>query len=125
MTKEKAKELLPIITAFAEGRSIQLKDAYGNWYNSINPDFSKNPEDYRIEPTLRYRPFENTKECWNEIGKHSHFGWIKFKDEEESYIHCEGIEDKGIFYNSISWTFENMLNDFTFVDGSPFGIKEE
>lgn len=49
--------------------------------------------------------------------KHSHFGWIKFK--------CEGIEDRGIFYNSISWTFKNMFDDFTFIDGSPFGIKEE
>lgn len=125
MTKEEAKELLPIITAFVEGKTIEVRGNDDTWDEVRYPSFGNGPENYRIKSAPKYRPFKNTKECWNEIGKHSHFGWIKFKGEEESYIHCERIEDCGIFYNASSWTFENMLDDFTFIDGSPFGIKEE
>lgn len=124
MTKEQAKELLPIITAFAEGKTIEVKDDDGKWTEIPYPVFRNIPEKYRIKPEPECRPFKNAKECWNEMEKHSHFGWIKFKREEGS-IHCEGIENRGIFYNSTNWTFKSMFDDFTFIDGSPFGIKEQ
>lgn len=124
MTKEQAKQLLPIITAFAEGKTIEVKDHRSNWNEINDPNFDECPAFYRIKSAPKYRPFKNAKECWNEIGKHSHFGWIKFKGEEESYICCYGIEDNGIFYNSAKWTFESIFDDFTFIDGSPFGVKE-
>lgn len=124
MTKEQAKELIPIITAFSKGEEVQMKDNRGRWDTLVNPDFTRGPENYRIKPALEYRPFKNAKECWNEMEKHSHFGWIKFKGEE-SCIHCAAIENRGIFYNSANWTFKSMFDDFTFIDGSPFGIKEE
>lgn len=79
---------------------------------------------YRIKPDSKYCPFTSARECWNEMLKHQPFGWIKFKREEGS-IHCEGIENRGIFYNSTNWTFKSMFDDFTFIDGSPFGIKEQ
>ena len=125
MTRNQAKEFLPIITAFAEGKTIEVEDDEGKWTEVLCPVFRNIPEKYRIKPNPNYRPFKNAEECWKETEKHSHFGWIKFKGEEESYIHCEGIEDSGIFYNSAKWTFESMFDDFAFIDGSPFGIKEE
>lgn len=124
MTKEQAKELLPIITAFSEGKPIEVKGAYGEWVEVISPDFVDDPEKYRIKSEPKYRPFESAKECWEEIEKHSHLGWIKFKGREESYILCEAIEDRGILYNSNTWTFEYMFDNFAFIDGSPFGRKE-
>ena len=125
MTKEQAKEFLPIITAFAEGKTIEVKDDGGEWTEVPCPVFRNVPERYRIKPNQNYRPFKNAKECWNEIEKHSHFGWVKFKGEEGDYVYCAGIEDRGIFYNCASWTFESMFDDFVFIDGSPFGIREE
>lgn len=124
MTKEQAKELIPIITAFSKGEEVQMKDNKGRWDTLVNPDFTRGPENYRIKPASEYRPFKNAKECWNEMEKHSHFGWIKFKGGE-SCIHCAAIENRGIFYNSANWIFKSMFDDFTFIDGSPFGIKEE
>lgn len=124
MTKDQAKLFLPIITAFAEGKTIQMKGADDKWQVSVNPGFTRNPEDYRIKPELKYRPFKNLEECWAEMQKHQPFGWVKFKGEETSYMHCQAIEDRGVLYNSDAQTFEYMLNDFTFIDGSPFGILD-
>lgn len=125
MTREQVKSLLPVIIAFAEGKQIEAKDDYDKWYDENNPNFAGNPKNYRIKSEPKYRPFKNADECWAEMQKHQPFGWVSFKGEENSYMQCQGIEDRGILYNSDTWTFEYMLGDFTFIDGSPFGIKEE
>ena len=78
-----------------------------------------------------YRPFKTQEECWNEMLKHQPFGWIKAKDsgspmligniylniDEEVYI----VWAHNGSVNSASDTFYN----FTFADGTPFGIKED
>lgn len=126
MTKEQAKQLLPIITAFAEGKQVQIKDNRGHWDMLVNPGFTDSPENYRIKPVSEYRPFKNAEECWKEMEKHSHFGWVKLKDEEDSdYKHFEAINNNGIDLYSINVTFEEAFDYYIFVDGSPFGIKEE
>lgn len=125
MTRDRIKELLPVITAFAEGKTIEVKNKKNEWNEMDDPHFDADPKVYRIKPEPKYRPFESAKECWEEIEKHSHLGWIKFKGVEESYIHCEAIGDSGIFYNSDTWTFEYMFDNFAFIDGSPFGRKED
>lgn len=52
MKRQQAKELLPIIQAFAEGKTIQYH--YGDNWVDISPDgvvdFSDNPSNYRIKP---------------------------------------------------------------------------
>lgn len=52
MKRQQAKELLPIIQAFAEGKTIQYY--YGDNWVDISPDgavdFSDNPSNYRIKP---------------------------------------------------------------------------
>lgn len=125
MTKDQAKLFLPIITAFAEGKTIQMKGADDKWQVSVNPGFTRNPKNYRIKPELKYRPFKNSEECWAEMQKHQPFGWIKFKNGESGYIHFETIRNDGIYFNSISMNFEESLDYYTFIDGSPFGVKEE
>ena len=76
MTREEAKELLPIIQAFAEGRTIQLlgRDGWTDLYKDFIFDISYR---YRIKPEPKYRPFKNVDECWQEMLKHQPFGWIK------------------------------------------------
>ncbi len=57
MTQQQAKELLPIITAFAEKRLIQVRQADGNWIDSasLSPEiaFTLSPDRYRIKPEPR------------------------------------------------------------------------
>ena len=126
MTKEQAKELIPIITAFSKGEEVQIKDNRGHWDTLVNPDFTKGPENYRIKPASEYRPFKNEEECWKEMENHSHFGWVKLKDEEDSdYKHFEAINNNGMDLYSINVTFEEAFDYYIFVDGSPFGVKEE
>ena len=78
MTREEIKELLPIMQAFAEGKKIQFRCKTGEWLNILNKfDFTLSPDDYRIKPEPKYRPFKNQEECWNEMLKHQPFVWLK------------------------------------------------
>jgi hypothetical protein len=54
MTKEEAKELMPIITAFANGEDIQIQGG-GIWNNLWSEDvsFDLPPRCYRIKPKPR------------------------------------------------------------------------
>lgn len=79
MTREEVKRLLPMIQAFAEGKTVQVKIRTGNetltekWEDMINPEFDAT-RCYRIKPELTYRPFKDTEECWEEMQKHEPFG---------------------------------------------------
>lgn len=64
----------------------------------------------------KYRPFKDVKECWNEMLKHQPFGWLKIKNE--NYLNVlESINNA----KNYQYIFEN----YTFADGTPFGIKED
>ena len=132
MTREEAKELLPIIQAWAEGKNIQfLSD--GEWHDINQADFTCYPDKYRIKPEPKYRPFKSQEECLQEMLKHHPFGWLKSKmngrfscigevygsDEFETvYIALSTSE-------SLSRSSDSMFEQYTFYDGTTFGIKEE
>jgi hypothetical protein len=70
MTREEAKKFLPIIQAFAEGKTIETYSYSGmNWRETNNPSFSLCFE-YRVKPSTKYRHFNSKEECWNEMLKH-------------------------------------------------------
>ena len=48
MTKENAKELLPIIRAFAKGKTIEFYTC-GEWRNFVDYSFMGKLGDYRIK----------------------------------------------------------------------------
>ena len=134
MTREEAKVLLPIIQAFAEGKVIECRtkpsvvEGIGvpnDWAEMKEIEYWNNVE-YRIKPEVKFRPFANAEECWEEMQKHQPFGWVK-DNETQSFFVCKafgnllfsiGIEDKPYNYNEV-------LRDYTFADGTPFGIKVE
>ena len=132
MTREEAKELLPIIRAWAEGKNIQfLSD--GEWHDINQADFNCYPDKYRIKPEPKYRPFKTQEECWNEMLKHQPFGWVK---NEYSYVHIECVLENVIEFSPVEDDDGTLLTctinftsvceqGYTFVDGTPFGIKEE
>ena len=125
MNRQQAKELLPIIKAFVEGKTLEYRKGYGKWIETTNPSFSEYSTEYRVKSEPIYRPFENKEECYNEMLKHQPFGWLK--SERLIYniisINADGI----IIHNSISnggYSFKSAFS-LTFVDGTPFGIKVE
>ena len=127
MNRSEAKELLPIIKAFAEGKAIQLKTVDKGWQDIHSASFDSNPKNYRIKPEPKYRPFKGAEECWQEMLKHQPFGWIK---DLRSFSYIIYLEDEMIGYGRVSGTilhdnFKDALRCFTFADGTPFGVKVE
>lgn len=125
MNRQQAKELLPIIQAFAEGKTIQVKGPDNRWYDysgNHKLKFDSDPQKYRIKPKPKYRPFVDKEECWQEMLKHQPFGWIKYKEVTKSLIievSSIGIKADKIYY------FQEAEEVFTFADGTPFGIKNK
>lgn len=132
MNRNQAKELMPIIQAFAEGKEIESRCIKGDkslWYDDEDPSFDNDLE-YRIKPESKYRQFANAEECWQEMLKHQPFGWVKSIDnkDSEAFIHCTAItKEDGILtgIDEIPFPYCGMFNNYTFADGTPFGIKEE
>lgn len=125
LTRERAKELLPIIQAFTEGKTIQWKDGLGRWLDFSNEDAEVNFNDchshYRIKPEPKYRPFSTQEECWNEMHKHPDFGWLYYK-EKGYYVNINAMGDR---VGMNGQKFVEAYSDYTFTDGEPFGVKEE
>ena len=130
MTREEAKELLPIIQAWAEGKNIQfLSD--GEWHDINQADFTCYPDKYRIKPEPKYRPFKSQKECLQEMLKHHPFGWLKSKmNGRFSFIgevyESDEFETVHIALStseSLSRSANSMFDEYTFYDGTPFGTK--
>ena len=127
MTREEAKQLLPIIQAFAEGKAIESRCIKGDkslWYDDEDPSFDNDLE-YRLKTEPKYRPFANAEECWQEMQKHQPFGY--------TYDRFNGIRDcitkvatAGVSYDSPTViSFEEVFDKFVFADGVPFGVKVE
>ena len=134
MTREQAKEILPIIQAFAEGEIIQYKNFLDEWTDIKENEglsFICPPSDYRIKPKQKYRPFKNQEECWEEMLKHQPFGWLKsIRKQEKVHIgRVFEVKDYLLITLSINEGLNTnssyFFNEYTFADGTPFGIKEE
>ncbi len=123
MNRKEAAELLPIIKAFSEGRVIQMKTVDKGWQDIYFASFDGNPKEYRIKPGSRYRPFRDSEECWQEMLKHEPFGWVKDKDKGFR-LYIVGLNQKRAF-TQVGHNYDQGLDEFTFADGTPFGILEE
>ena len=130
MNRQEAKELLPIIQAKAEGKTIQIKAIDGIWHDDDEDmlKFDLSPQNYRIKPEPKYRPFANAKECWAEMQKHQPFGWLCDKINNQ-YYYITALDDYGIVttpFDEMYYTKYTVLirRQTTFADGTPFGIKE-
>ena len=133
MTKEEAKEFYPILQAYAEGKAIECRTKPGTISTSIPNEWTEMKEigfwncvEYRIKPEPKYRPFKDAEECWQEMLKHEPFGWIKGKEDEyHTFITTVDNNDEMSLSGNNGWSFIGIMNNYTFTDGTPFGMKEE
>lgn len=130
MNRNKTKELLPIIQAFAEGKAIESRCVKGDkslWYDDEDPSFDDDFE-YRIKPEPTYRPFKDAEECWAEMQKHQPFGVVKDKyfDNYQTHRAFTCLVTNGCDFGGYeNETFESCYKDLLFADGTPFGVKVE
>ena len=133
MDRNQAKEFYPILQAFAEGKVIEFKTKPGTISTSIPNEWTEMEEirfwsnvEYRIKPEQKYRPFKDAEECWQEMLKHQPFGWIKGKEDEyHTFITTVDNNDDMSLSGNSGWSFIGIMNNYTFADGTPFGMKEE
>lgn len=125
------KILMPFFQAMEEGRIIQIKN--GNDWLDIDSDeeglnietLIGNQNCFRIKPESKYRPFKDAEECWQEMEKHQPFGWVK--DRNGSKFVIENVDSRGFVevYDKGTCSFNEVFENRTFTDGTPFGVKVE
>ena len=133
MTVQEIREAAKVMEAYANGKKIQYLNDDNEWIDAPNPLFDWDNCVYRIKPEDTYRPFETKEACWNEMLQHQPFGWVKSKKSERLFSIGSVFWDNN--FNDVFLTFacnemlsycsKSMIKDFTFADGTPFGIKEE
>lgn len=140
MNRQQVKELLPIIQAYAEGKQIEIKTKEGKSWSTLEEDdiqyldFKKC--DFRIKPEPKYRPFRTVQECLSEMQKHQPFGWLKDKNKDSELRNIQALTEEmstmtdRVYLRGIrlidGWhIFEEAVEEYTFADGTPFGILED
>ena len=133
MTKEDIKKFMPLMQAMLEGKTIQRHLDDMGWVYTDKIFVGDGVSLYRIKPEPKYRPFKTKEECWNEMLNHQPFGWLKSKKNgsfccigEVSW--SDAFRDVHITYStneSLAHSTISVFNEYTFADGTPFGIKEE
>ena len=133
MKRENVKKNIGIISAFADGKIIQILNERGEWVDLTEREglpigiLEEEPNNFRVKPEPKYRSFANKEECWTEKLKHQPFGWIKCKGGCFNIVYVNdfyaGLGDKD--GSAILLASKNSYQDNTFADGTPFGVKEE
>ena len=133
LTREEAKEMLPIIQAWVDGKTVDWYDPEIGWrLSGFTLDFDKNPKYFRIkseaESESKYRPFKFQEECFDEMMKHQPFGWFR-SVHNKNLFNTVCINDSGIkITNTLSKymdSYDRAFDNIEFVDGTPFGVKDE
>ena len=129
ITKENAKELLPIVKALAQGKQIQDKiEGVTDWCDTdeINLEFEGKKILHRIKPEPKYRPFKNQAECWKAMYKQSNIGWIVNKDTKTPHhINTICTDSLRLDDGNTSLSFADAFAYYEFPDGTPFGVKKK
>ena len=120
-------ERIKVMQAFVNGKAIEerrISFDHTEWVDNNNPEWRWDKFDYRIKPESKYRPFNNARECWEEMQKHQPFGWIS---NGELLFNIISIGAGITIHNCISncgYSFKSAVS-LTFADGTPFGVLEE
>lgn len=143
MKKEKIKQLVDVMQAYLNGKTIQYykvdlsfkiehpgEPNFNDKWVDVDEGHHFRPDwcDYRIKPEPEYRPFKDADECWQEMLKHQPFGWLKHKDDDEPYCILK-ITDSRISMIDVCeevafYDYNETFKQYIFADGAPFGVKE-
>ena len=127
MKREQVRAMIPILQAFIDGKKIEgrpkgFSNDFEGWV-SVDEISGLDSIEYRIKPEPKYRPFNDAKECWQEMQKHQPFGWVVGRRDGVMYL-IRNLEYVSV-YTSIQYSFKDAFDKFAFADLVPFGIKVE
>ena len=97
MNRDRAKKLLPIIQAYAEGKTIQYKYmgvGFENWHDVDNEleEIDNMRYKYRIKPESKYNEIFKLKSLLEE--NHIPFEWIEHNDFRNGYQICYPVKSE-------------------------------
>lgn len=133
------EEKIEVMKAYIEGKPVQCKALKYDiciWMDDTNPSWDWNNYLYRVKSELTYRQYENTKEMLEDINErrvaiqHPVFPGVWLKNKEyDIVVAIAGLDnldsDKPEILLGENWTtLTTAFNNFTYLDGSPFGMKE-
>lgn len=126
MTRKEVKEMLPVLQAYADGKEIECL-VNGKYQRVLEICNGMNSKDYRIKPEPKYHPFANAEECWTEMLKHQTFGWLKGDKCFYNIVSVSNIDVSmaNVSGDIVTLDFSEVMEDNTFADGTPFGVKVE
>lgn len=133
MKRENVKKNIGIISAFADGKTIQILNERGEWVDLTEREglpigiLEEEPNNFRTKPEPKYRPFKDAEECWQEMLKHQPFGWVK---GDKCFYNIVSVSNIDVSMANVSGdiiilNFSDIMEDNTFADGTPFGVKVE
>lgn len=127
------QEKIEVMKAYAEGRKIQYRNKDGefwmDWPYSIEPSWDWFHQDYRIKPENKYRPYKDTDEMIEDFKRRAEIAtsemslpliWVKSKADGYRYL----LSDFGTA-SVDAVGFSDLFDDYTYLDGSPCGMREE
>lgn len=120
MDRDKAKALIPVISAFANGEEIEVFDArVTGWFKHENPDWTLEPHRYRVVPSPTYRPYANADEFDSRSGEVlvSAIG-VRYLASQWNDV---GLS-LGTDFPDLTWV--ELHDEFKFLDGSVCGIRQ-
>lgn len=125
MTREETKKRIKVMQAFVDGKDVEVLNT-DKWELVSNPSWSPNTK-YRIKPESKYRQFENAQECLEEMKKHEPFGWVKGDKCFYNIVSVSNIDVSmaNVSGDIVTLDFIEVMEDNTFADGTPFGVKIE
>ena len=128
MNRKEAAELSPFIKAFGEGKDIEMRSK--NPHAQLNgwakmDEFIFGNFEYRIKPEPKYRPFKDAEECLAEMQKHQLFGWVKIQDLYRNIANVTICSITFADNEARDVNYEQAFKNYTFADGTPFGVKVE
>lgn len=129
------EEKIKIMQAYTEGKAIQSKAVIGDqWCDDTKPTWDWNHFEYRIKSEPTYRPYKNLEEFKKDIVRKyggSSFEniletrniWLKSKCKE--FIgQIVKLTTDNVFVDGSDKSWICVFNYYSYLDGTPFGIKE-
>jgi hypothetical protein len=117
MTRDRAKELLPIIKAYSEGKEIEFLDYDGEWVPKNTAAGFVDSGTYRIKPKrkLVQFTFEDRDLFKGKYVKH-------LENTNNNYYQIIGFGEEYIqLSNGKTHFYETLLNSYEFDDKTPCG----